>query len=105
MAVQIEAAELEQALAYVRPMILGHGGDIEIEGVSASGEVSVRLVGACKACPNMAMTFVGPVRTRFMAVDGVTEVRCEQVNVGPKALARIARLLGAHPFPNTSVAT
>jgi len=105
MTVQIETAELNQALAHVRPMILGHGGDIEIDSVSESGEVSVRLIGACKACPNMAMTFVGPVRTRFMAVEGVTEVRCEQVNAGPKALARIARLLGAHPFPTNSVTT
>ncbi|MBD0864208.1 MAG: NifU family protein [Rhodobacteraceae bacterium] len=105
MAAQIDSNELANALAHVRPMILGHGGDIEIDAVSENGEVSVRLVGACKACPNMAMTFVGPVRTRFMAVEGVTEVHCEQVNAGPKALVRIARLLGAHPFPTDSVAT
>ncbi len=103
MTVQINANELSDALAHVRPMILGHGGDIEIDDVSEAGEVSVRLFGACKACPNMAVTFVGPVRTRFMAVAGVTEVHCEQVNAGPRALARMARLLGAHPFPSDPV--
>ncbi len=98
MAERIDPKELALALSQVRPMILGHGGDIDIEGVSETGEVRIRLLGACKACPNMAMTFVGPVRTRFMAVEGVSEVQCEQVNAGPRALSRMARLLGAHPF-------
>lgn len=98
MSVSVSADALVKALAQVRPLILGHGGDIKIEDVSIDGVVSVRLFGACKACPNMAMTYVGPIRTTLMSVEGVTEVRCKQVKAGPKALGRMARLLGAHPF-------
>jgi Fe-S cluster biogenesis protein NfuA len=93
----ISPEALEAAFARVRPLILGHGGDIEVSDISADGVVSIRLLGACKACPNMAMTYVGPIRSYLMDVEGVTDVRCEQVNVGPKALDRLARRLGARP--------
>lgn len=94
----ISPEDLEDAFARVRPLILGHGGDIEIQDITADGVVKVRLVGACKACPNMAMTYVGPIRSYLLEVEGVTEVVCEQVNVGTKALDRMARLLGAKPL-------
>jgi Fe-S cluster biogenesis protein NfuA len=84
------------AMARIRPLILGHGGDIAIE--EAGGVVSVRLFGACRACPNMAMTYVGPVRSFLMEVPGVIEVKCEQVHAGPRALARLAGMLGARPY-------
>ena len=90
--------DLEAAFARIRPLILGHGGDIEIDDISPQGVVSVRLFGACQSCPNMAMTYVGPIRTFLMAVDGVTEVECRQVKAGPRALSRMARLMGAHPY-------
>jgi Fe-S cluster biogenesis protein NfuA len=103
MAAPVDQAALATALAQVRPLILGHGGDIEVERVDEAGIVHVRLIGACKACPNMAMTYVGPVRTGLMQVEGVTEVRCEQVNAGPRTLARLAGLLGARPFSGCGV--
>lgn len=89
---------LHRALEAVRPFILGHGGDAEIVGL-AEGRVEVAFFGACQACPNLAMTFVGPVRTALMLVPGVIAVESPNVHAGPRALARVARLLGAHPFP------
>lgn len=94
----IDRDALADALMRIRPLILGHGGDIEVTDVAADGTVSVVLHGACRACPNMAMTYVGPIRSFLMEVDGVSDVRCEQVNAGPRALARMARLLGARPY-------
>lgn len=94
----IHGEDLEAAFARVRPLILGHGGDIAIDAISGEGVVSVRLLGACKACPNMAMTYVGPIRSILMQVPGVTGVVCGQVKAGPRALERIARLSGSHPF-------
>jgi Fe-S cluster biogenesis protein NfuA len=90
---------LEAALAQVRPLILGHGGEIEVLGVTPEGMVRVRLSGACRTCPNMAMTYVGPIRTALMEVAGVAGVECAQVHAGPRALARLAGLLGARPYP------
>lgn len=98
----IDGDALADALARVRPLVLGHGGDIAITDVAADGTVSVVLHGACRACPNMAMTYVGPIRSFLMDVEGVTEVRCEQVNAGPRALSRIARLMGARPYGGES---
>lgn len=94
----ISTDALEAAFARIRPLILGHGGDIEIADISSDGVVSIKLVGACKACPNMAMTYVGPIRTYLMEVDGVAEVRCEQVNASLKTLDRLARRLGSRPL-------
>jgi Fe-S cluster biogenesis protein NfuA len=96
--VDISLDALEAAFARIRPLILGHGGDIEIAHISPEGVVSVKLVGACKACPNIAMTYVGPIRTYLMEVDGVAEVRCEQVNASLKTLDRLARRLGSRPL-------
>ena len=97
---EISLEELEAAFAKVRALILGHGGDIELDDVSADGILSVKLSGACGACPNMAMTYVGPIRSYLMEVTGVREVLCEQVRASPRSLARIARLLGARSFPH-----
>ncbi|CAN7702290.1 NifU family protein [Ensifer sp. ENS11] len=95
----IDQHTLEAALDRARPLILGHGGDIEVTAVTEEGVVCVALAGACRACPNLAMTFVGPVRSYLMAVPGVSEVRCEQVKAGPRALSRLAGLLHAYPYP------
>lgn len=99
---EIAPDELEAAFARVRPLILGHGGDIEIEDIDEAGVMTVRLVGACRACPNMAMTYVGPIRSHLMQVAGVSEVVCPQVKAAPRALERIARLSGARPFCATT---
>jgi Fe-S cluster biogenesis protein NfuA len=96
----VDRDALEDALAIVRPLILGHGGDVIVNDIDdIAGVVSVELVGACRACPNISMTYVGPLRSALLAVDGVAEVRCRQVRASQAALARVSRLLGAHPFP------
>ncbi|MBD9454982.1 NifU family protein [Rhizobium sp. RHZ02] len=95
----IDRDMLAAALGRARPLILGHGGDIAITGVTEDGTVTVALTGACRACPNLAMTFVGSVRSYLMEVPGVQEVECEQVKAAPRALSRLANLLNAHPYP------
>lgn len=93
-----DRAAVQSALDCVRPLVRGHGGDAHIVEV-ANGVVHVAFEGACAACPNIAMTFVGPVRTALMAVEGVVAVESSNVHAGGRSLARMARLLGAHPYP------
>jgi Fe-S cluster biogenesis protein NfuA len=93
-----DLAAVQSALDCVRPLILGHGGDARVVDVT-DGVVHVAFEGACAACPNIAMTFVGPVRTALMAVEGVAAVESANVHAGERSLARMARLLGAHPYP------
>ena len=87
---RVSPSALAEALATVRPLILGHGGDIAIDAIGEDGVVHVRLSGACKACPNMAITYVGPIRSCLMQVEGVAEVRCDQVNAGPKVRRQLS---------------
>lgn len=97
----IDPDELQNALDFARPLILGHAGDIQIVSIE-DGVVTVAFIGACQACPNLPMTFIGPVRSSLMTVRGVREVRSADVHASPRALQRIAVALGAHPMPELS---
>ena len=60
----------------IRPYIQGDGGDIELVSAEVeSGKVSVRLQGACRACPMSQITLkMGVERTLKEHVPEVTEV-------------------------------
>jgi Fe-S cluster biogenesis protein NfuA len=96
---EIDLDTLARAMSRIRPLLKGHGGDLDLVGV-ADGVVTVAFRGACEACPNIAMTYVGPVRTALLEVPGVQEVRSADVHASPRALARVARALGAAPIPS-----
>jgi Fe-S cluster biogenesis protein NfuA len=48
--------KVKTALENVRPSLQADGGDVEFVSVSDSGEVSVKLTGACGCCPMATMT-------------------------------------------------
>lgn len=43
--------KIKQVLNDLSPMIRGHGGDIEFVDLDESGNVHLRLLGNCIACP------------------------------------------------------
>jgi Fe-S cluster biogenesis protein NfuA len=94
----VDRQAVEAVLAHVRPLLKGHGGDLTVTGID-NGIVTVAFRGACEACPNITMTYVGPVRTALLQVCGVREVRSPDVHAAPRALARIAKALGAAEVP------
>ena len=50
-------AKVQPVIDRIRPMLQADGGDIELVDVNeTTGEVSVRLQGACRGCPGAAMT-------------------------------------------------
>ena len=49
-------ARLERALEEVRPALKGHGGDVELVGLSAPDTVDLRLLGSCHGCPASSQT-------------------------------------------------
>ncbi|MHC4717269.1 MAG: NifU family protein [Planctomycetota bacterium] len=67
---------VQEIIEKIRPHIQGDGGDIElVSAEEESGKVSVRLQGACKACPMSQMTLkMGVERTLKQHVPEVTEV-------------------------------
>lgn len=60
----------------IRPLLQADGGDIELVSVDeATGQVSVRLQGACRGCPGAAMTLkMGVERILRDKVPGVKEL-------------------------------
>ena len=67
--------EVEEVLNLVRPSLQADGGDVELVDVAEDGVVSVRLTGACGACPMSTMTLkMGIERTLKEKVPGVKSV-------------------------------
>jgi nitrite reductase/ring-hydroxylating ferredoxin subunit/Fe-S cluster biogenesis protein NfuA len=50
------AVRLQKALDEVRPMLQGHGGDVELIAIKPPDTVEVRLVGSCHGCPASGQT-------------------------------------------------
>lgn len=48
--------DVESALEAARPVLVEHGGNVELVGVSPAGVVLVRLVGACSGCKHASAT-------------------------------------------------
>lgn len=65
-----------EALDQVRPALQRDGGDVELVGVDEeSGEVQVRLTGACKGCPMSQMTLQMGIEAYLKEkVEGVASV-------------------------------
>lgn len=47
---------IEEALSSVRPMLQGHGGNVELVTIEPPDTVAIRLVGACDGCPASGLT-------------------------------------------------
>lgn len=47
---------IEDALSSVRPMLQGHGGNVELVSIDPPDTVAIRLVGACDGCPASGLT-------------------------------------------------
>ena len=47
--------KVEQLIDEIRPLIQGHGGDVEFVAMEGN-TVQLRLHGACHACPHAMMT-------------------------------------------------
>jgi Fe-S cluster biogenesis protein NfuA len=48
--------QIKSALENVRPSLQADGGDVEFVSVADDGTVSLKLTGACGACPMAQMT-------------------------------------------------
>jgi len=73
-ATEIDRAELERVLDYIRPALQADGGDMILEGV-IGGTVNLQLVGACGGCPISETTVTAGIeRILKDRVRGVTQV-------------------------------
>jgi Fe-S cluster biogenesis protein NfuA len=62
------AQRVEVALESVRPMLAGHGGDVELLDVDeGAAAVHLRLLGSCDGCPSSASTLQNAVEEAILA--------------------------------------
>jgi Fe-S cluster biogenesis protein NfuA/nitrite reductase/ring-hydroxylating ferredoxin subunit len=61
------AERVEAALDSIRPMLAGHGGDVELVRLDPP-TLTVRLKGACDSCPASQLTIDAAVKTAIQAV-------------------------------------
>ena len=68
--------EVKKVLEELRPSLQADGGDVELVEINEeSGEVKVKLTGACQHCPMSAMTLEqGIARSLKEKVEGVKSV-------------------------------
>jgi Fe-S cluster biogenesis protein NfuA len=65
---------VEAALDNVRPVLAGHGGDVELVRVDLP-QVAIRFLGACDNCPASRLTIDAAVKTALQAAcPEITEI-------------------------------
>jgi nitrite reductase/ring-hydroxylating ferredoxin subunit/Fe-S cluster biogenesis protein NfuA len=72
------ADRVEAALESIRPMLAGHGGNVELVRVDPPS-IAVRFTGACDSCPASTLTINAAVRTAVQAacpeITTITQVK------------------------------
>ncbi len=67
--------KVEEVLDKIRPMLMADGGDVELVDIK-DGIVSVKLTGACGACPSSTMTLkMGIERAIIEEIPEIKEVQ------------------------------
>jgi len=77
---------VEAALASVRPLLQGHGGNVEFISLEPPDTVHIRLLGACDGCPSSNLTLTEGIETAIRAY-------CPEIQT-------IKKIAGTHPPPN-----
>jgi Fe-S cluster biogenesis protein NfuA len=65
------AERVETALESVRPVLAGHGGDVELVRIEPP-RVAIRFIGTCESCPASTLTIDAAVR-------GAVQAACPEI--------------------------
>lgn len=67
--------QVRDAMSDVQAYARSHGGQIHLLGVSDSGEVKIKMTGACQGCPMSTVTLKLGIEAQLRSlVPGVTKV-------------------------------
>lgn len=86
----IDSEALEQRIAILSKAMGWHLGSVELVDVSAQGVVTIRFLGACKACPLKPVTLTTTVERMLLDVEGVTGVEAVGVYISDEARRSLA---------------
>ncbi len=74
----ISEDKVKKAIDSIRPYLKADGGDVELVGISETGIVEVKLIGACADCPMSTMTLrAGIERALMREVPGIKRVEAK----------------------------
>ncbi len=69
----------EYVETYIRPMILGDGGDIEVAGMTPENFLQLKIQGNCVHCASLPMTLTLGIESRikeaFPDIKGVIQIQ------------------------------
>ena len=85
----VDRVALDRRLPIISNLLASHGGDIEIDEVSAAGVVRVKFKGFCTACTLRPFTLERVVRPLLTAVEGVTAVEAVGVRISEESQRRL----------------
>jgi len=90
-------ARVQKALDAVRPMLEGHGGDVELVAIKPPDTIEIRLLGACHGCPASGQTLTEGIEKSIK--DHCPEiVNVSQVSRGKPEANREKQLHFISPF-------
>ncbi|MGD9925151.1 MAG: NifU family protein, partial [Pseudorhodoplanes sp.] len=82
----------------IRPLLLIHGGGIDLLAIDEDGRVELEFQGACRGCALQSVTYAIGVRQRLMEIPGVREVDVRGVRLSKMALQRTAEMYRGYTF-------
>jgi Fe-S cluster biogenesis protein NfuA len=82
----------------IKPLLLIHGGGIDLLRVNANGHVELEFQGACRGCALQTVTYAVGVRQRMLEIPGVSEVEVKGVRISKMALKRTAEMYRGYSF-------
>ncbi|MGI9121258.1 MAG: NifU family protein [Acidimicrobiales bacterium] len=93
------AVRVEAALDSVRPLLAGHGGDVELLDVDVDASaVHLRLLGSCDGCPSSASTLQHAVEEAiYAAAPEVAIIDVDEATETPAGPGAVPVVLGAKP--------
>jgi Fe-S cluster biogenesis protein NfuA len=87
---------VEGALAQVRPLLRGHGGDVELLDIDPdAGAVRLRLLGSCDGCPSSSITLQLAVERAI--VEAAPEIVRIDVDQPAQPASSVPIALGSKP--------
>jgi Fe-S cluster biogenesis protein NfuA len=90
------AQRVESALAKVRPLLAGHGGDVELLDVDQeAAAVHIRLLGSCDGCPSSSVTLQLAVEKAIL--EGAPEIMTIDVDQPALEAPSVPVSIGAKP--------
>jgi len=95
---ELEDRVMEVLDLQIRPLLLIHGGGIDLIRIDDAGRVELEFQGACRGCALQSVTYAIGVRQRLMEIPGVSEVDVKGVRLSRMALQRTAEMYRGYSF-------